>query len=228
MPRRGGGPQGRAELRLLRIEEQPAEDGAAAVVLQTDRGPVRCHWHAARRREAVLWFGGAGGGLDGPAGGLYPRLAGRLAPHGISSLRVDYRNPIDFVGCVLDALLAVGYVGAKGCDRLALVGHSAGGAVVIAAGARSEAVLGVAALSSQTYGTEDTAALHPRRLLLLHGSADEVLPDTCSRDIYRRAEEPKQLILYPGCRHGLDQCRDRVDGDLTRWLLETLGTPAGS
>ena len=214
------------EVRLLQVEERPAGDGAGAVILRTDKGRVRCLWHPAGGRFAVLWFGGAGGGLDGPAGGLYPRLAERLLPHRISSLRVDYRNPVDFVGCVLDALLAMGWVGARGCDRLALVGHSAGGAVVIAAGARSAAVAGVAALSSQTYGTHDAAALHPRRLLLLHGSADEVLPDTCSRDIYRRAAEPKELIVYPGCRHGLDQCRNRVDADLTRWLLQTLQADA--
>ncbi len=222
MPGRAGGGGGRAELRLVGVEEMPSDNGVGAVVLETDAGRIRCRWHTGGGRSAVLWFGGAGGGLDGPAGGLYPRLAVRLASHGISSLRVDYRNPVDFVGCVLDALVAIGWVATKGGERLALVGHSAGGAVVIAAGARSEAVVGVAALSSQTYGTADVAALRPRRLLLLHGSADEVLPDTCSRDIYRRAAEPKQLIVYPGCRHGLDQCRDRVDADLTRWLLETL------
>jgi alpha-beta hydrolase superfamily lysophospholipase len=218
--------ESRAELRLLEVEQRPLEDGVSHLVLHTDKGPVHCRWHGAGRREGVLWFGGAGGGLDGPAGGLYPRLAARLSGHGVSSLRVDYRNPVDFVGCVLDALLGCGYAAARGCDRLALVGHSAGGAVVIAAGARSPAVVGVAALSSQTFGTEDAPALRPRRLLLLHGSADEVVPDTCSRDIYRRAAQPKELIVYPGCRHGLDQCREQVDADLTRWLLETLGSVA--
>ena len=43
-------------------------------------------------------------------------------------------------------------------------------------------------------------------------------PPTCSRDIYQRADEPKQLLVYPGCSHGLDQCRERLDADLLRWL----------
>jgi alpha-beta hydrolase superfamily lysophospholipase len=56
----------------------------------------------------------------------------------------------------------------------------------------------------------------------MHGTADEVLPDACSRDLHRRAREPKRLILYPGCRHGLDECRAAVDRDLLAWLGEVL------
>jgi len=58
--------------------------------------------------------------------------------------------------------------------------------------------------------------------LLMHGTADEILPDACSRDIYARANDPKQILLYPGCRHGLDECRDQVDQDLLRWLKQSL------
>jgi hypothetical protein len=28
--------------------------------------------------------------------------------------------------------------------------------------------------------------------------------------------------LYPGCRHGLDECRDRLDQDLTDWIVRVL------
>jgi len=105
-----------------------------------------------------------------------------------------------------------------------LVGHSFGGAVVITAGAESNAVVGVAALSSQSYGTEAAGRLSPRPLFLGHGTADEVLPDRCSRDIYQRAKEPKRLVLYPGCRHGLDQCREDVDRDLLGWIREVVAS----
>jgi hypothetical protein len=94
---------------------------------------------------------------------------------------------------------------------------------VINAGLISEAVIAVAALSSQTAGTDQVAKLSPKPLLLVHGEADEVLPASCSQDIYARAGDPKELILYPGCLHGLDQCRDDLDRDLTRWLKEVLG-----
>lgn len=105
---------------------------------------------------------------------------------------------------------------------MALVGHSFGGAVVISAGALSDDVAAVAALSSQTYGTSLADQVSPRPLLLMHGTNDEILPDTCSRQIYERAREPKELRLYPGCRHGPDECRDQIDADLTAWLAGQL------
>jgi fermentation-respiration switch protein FrsA (DUF1100 family) len=86
--------------------------------------------------------------------------------------------------------------------------------------------VGVATLSSQTYGAGAVGRLAPRPILLIHGEADEVLPDVCSRDLYRLAGEPKELILYPGCRHGLDECRERLDHDLLDWIERTLAAPA--
>ena len=83
--------------------------------------------------------------------------------------------------------------------------------------------MAVAALSPQTTGTSDVDLLSPRPLLLIQGTADEILPDTCSRDIFDRAGEPRELILYPGCRHGLDQCREALDRDLLAWLGRVLG-----
>lgn len=170
----------------------------------------------------MIWVGGAGGGLDGPAGGLYPRIAERLAQDEVSSLRLHYREPNELPECVLDTLLGAEYLRARGRTRAVLVGHSFGGAVAIEAGAASEMVVGVAALSSQTYGTGSVRRLSPRRLLLMHGMSDDVLPDTCSRDLYRRAREPKRILLYPDCGHGLDECRDQVDGDLLEWIVGTL------
>jgi alpha-beta hydrolase superfamily lysophospholipase len=109
-----------------------------------------------------------------------------------------------------------------------LVGHSFGGAVVITAGAASEAVIAVAALSSQSAGTGAVPAVAPRPLFVAHGEDDEILPDRCSRDIYARALEPKRLVLYPECRHGLDACRDALDQDLTAWLRGVTGLDAGA
>ncbi|HSK79355.1 MAG TPA: alpha/beta hydrolase [Thermoanaerobaculia bacterium] len=212
-------------LELRRVEEGRTTDGVEALRLHTtDGGMIDCRFHQARPgNAAVLWVGGAGGGLDGPAGGMYPRLAGKLVPEGIASLRLHYRRPNDLDACVLDTLLGVAYLGARGRPRVALAGHSFGGAVVITAGAESPEVVAVAALSSQTYGTGTVGVLSPRPLLLLHGSADEVLPDLCSRDLHRRAGQPKEIKLYPRCGHGLDECRDEVDRDLAGWLLRVLG-----
>jgi alpha-beta hydrolase superfamily lysophospholipase len=128
---------------------------------------------------------------------------------------------------VLDVLLGVAYLASLGKTRVVLVGHSFGGAVVVNAGASSQAVIAVAALSSQASGTDTVGDLSPKPVIFIHGSADEVLSDHCSRDLYARAGEPKQLILYPGCRHGLDQCREALDRDLTRWLQQVLALDLG-
>lgn len=206
-------------LELRSAERTPFEEGVDQVVIQTDKGNIFCLLHPVERfHYGVVWVGGASGGLEGPAGGLYPRLSRQLASEGVASLRLDYRHPNQLLDCILDTLAGIIYLEEIGCQKVALVGHSFGGAVVISAGVASEAVVGVAAISSQSFGTDLARELSPRALLLLHGSADEVLPDTCSREIFQRAGEPRHMILYPGCGHGLDECREQVEEDLLRWL----------
>ena len=207
---------------LHRVERSPECPGADRVRLVTDAGAIPGRLHAADGDRAILWVFGAGGGLGGPAGGLYTRLGERFRPRGVTSLELDYRHPGHLQACVADALVGLGYLESLGAGWIVLVGHSFGGAVVVNAGAVSPLVVAVAALSSQTAGTAAVAALSPRPILLVHGSADEVLPDRCSRDIHARAGEPKELILYPGCRHGLDGCRESLDRDLAGWLERVL------
>jgi hypothetical protein len=200
--------------------------------LATSLGNLRCRLHAAAAiGPAVVWVFGAGGGLGGPAGGVYERLAAHLLHEEVTSLQMDYRHPGQLDHCVLDTLAGVTYlegVGLAEAGRVALVGHSFGGAVVITAGAIHESVAAVAAMSSQTYGADRVSELSPKPLLLVHGMDDEVLPDSCSRALYRAAGDTKELILYPGCRHGLDQCREELDRDLSAWLRRVLGITAPS
>ncbi len=219
-----------ARLSVLDVRRASVDDGGVeSLELLTDRGAIACRMQDALAGDAaVLWVFGAGGGFHGPAGGLYDRLGARLAPEGLASFQVAYRRPADLPDCVLDVLAALDYLAGRGRTRVVLVGHSFGGAVVISAGIASETVIAVAALSSQTAGTSAAARLAPRPLLLAHGTEDEILPDQCSRDIYARAADPKRLILYPGCRHGLDACRDALDADLGAWLRDVVGLPAPS
>jgi alpha-beta hydrolase superfamily lysophospholipase len=195
-------------------------DGVEELELQTNAGLLVARFHPIEQAtDAIIWVGGTGGGLDGPARGMYPRLAGQLAQYGIASLRLHYRRPGYLEECIMDTMLAVTYLAqARQCSRIALVGHSFGGAVVISAGALSENIAAVVAMSSQTYGTDLAPQISPHSLLVLHGTADEVLSDRCAHDIYARAKEPKKLLLYPGCRHGLDECQDQVDKDVVEWL----------
>jgi len=189
------------------------------LTLDTGSGQIRARYHHADSEYAVLWVFGTGGGLGGPAGGLYERLGSRIATEGsAASFQLDYRRPADLLPCVLDVLLGVEYLKSLGHSRVILVGHSFGGAVVISAGLRSADVIAVAALSSQTSGAGEVGELSPKPLFVAHGEDDEILPWSCSAVIFNNAGEPRTLKLYPGCKHGLDDCREELDRDLMEWL----------
>jgi alpha-beta hydrolase superfamily lysophospholipase len=212
------------EVTLESVTAHQVVDGVEELTLNTSHGGISARLHPGPAgAPAVVWVGGSGGGLDGPAWGMYPRLAARLAGQGIASLRLHYRQPNELENCVMDTLLGAEFLVQQcGYGAVALVGHSFGGAVVIAAGALSPTVKAVVAMSSQTYGTDLAPRVSPRPLLLVHGTEDEILPDACSRQIFARAKEPKELHLYPGCRHGLDECREQVDEDVVNWLVQQL------
>lgn len=203
-----------------------AKQGARGELsLVTNEGDIACRYHDAPPGDVgVVWVFGAGGGFNGPAGGLYPRLAKRLARRGIASLELAYRHAGDFISSVLDVLVGVAYLESLDRRNVILVGHSFGGAVAIAAGTTSENVIGVAALSSQTAGASSVSKLSPRPVLFVHGRTDSVLPVRCSQDLYNLAKEPKQLVLYDHCDHGLDECRNDLDRDLMAWIV-AVGDP---
>jgi pimeloyl-ACP methyl ester carboxylesterase len=135
---------------------------------------------------------------------------------------LDYRQPNVFSECVLDLLAGIAFFKETGYDPVVLVGHSFGGAVVIAAGAASSHVRGVVSLSPQTYGANMASLLSPRPLLVVHGRSDTRLPFSCAVQIYGWAREPKQLVLYDGAEHRLEECRDELEGLLSQWIPATL------
>lgn len=63
--------------------------------------------------------------------------------------------------------------------------------------------MAVAALSSQTRGAGAMAEPAPQPLLVAHGTADEVLPNTCAMDIRRSARAEGVDPVNSGCRHSL-------------------------
>lgn len=214
-----------AAMTLTEVLRGPEDEVTDLVKLVTSQGTLLGRLHPAEGDAAVLWVFGSGGGLGGPAGGLYTRLGERFQHRGVASLELDYRRPGELMACTLDVLMGVAWLGSLGKHRIVLAGHSFGGAVVISAGTRSPAVVAVAALSSQTVGTEEVGELSPRPVLFLNGESDEILSPDCSRDLFARAGHPKELILYPGARHGLDECIETLDRDLLRWLEVVLTSP---
>jgi hypothetical protein len=208
---------------LLDTERVLEAPGRERLQFVTTMGNIECHYLLAAGDAAILWVSGEGGGLGGPAGGIYTRLGGKLQRFGVASLELAYRQPGQLTNCIMDVLIGLAWLEGEGKNRIVLVGHSFGGAVVISAADISNVVVGVAALSSQTASTNAVSNLTPRSLLLIHGEADEVLLVSCSQDLYARAREPKRLVIYPGCRHGLDECRESLDLELENWLQQTLG-----
>lgn len=218
-----------AEIAIEAVAGREGADGTFELLIKTSRGEISGLLHPCEGEPgAALFLGGALGGLDGPAGGLYRLLAQTLAARergGLSGLRLHYRMPGEFLECVLDALTGLSFLKGIGARRVAVVGHSFGAAVAIKAGELSGLACGVAALSSQLYGTRTVERLG-KPLLLAHGTLDSVLDCQASRDIYERALEPKQLVLYEGAGHALTQCADEVFELLRDWLLDVAGGDA--
>ena len=199
------------------------------LVIQTSRGaiPIIVH-HAEESKLGVVWVCGARGGFGGPGPGTYMRLAEKFTEQGITSLRLDYRDPNNLPECVLDLMAGVEFFKGQDFEPVVVVGHSFGGAVVIAGGAAISHIKGVVCLSSQTYGSDLVGQLSPRPLLLVHGKSDTRLPFSCSQQIYDRALEPKQLVLYDGAEHRLEECRDDLELLLSDWIPATLAAPVST
>ena len=189
-------------------------------------GQARWHPPAADPDRAVLCVGGFDGGFSGPDG-IYEDLAAELPGTGIAVLRLDFRiktapGPID--EGTEDVLAGIAWLERWGVRRIALVGHSYGGAIVIRAAARSRAVAAIAALATQTAGIEpaDLQRLAGRPLLLIHGEADWRLPPALSRWVYQQAPDPKRLEILERATHSLRQRRSDVLDILRTWLAESL------
>lgn len=217
-PERGGAAE--LELSIQQVAVRDGGNGAYTVVLRTNRGDIPAMLNACEGGTgAVIFAGGASGGIGGPADGIFGDLAAVLAGRGVTSFRLDYRQPGEFDECVLDVMGALSFLRGIGAERTLLVGHSFGGAVVVKAGELGgSSVTGVVAMSSQLFGTADVARLSPCPLLLVHGMDDQVLEATASQIIYDRAAEPKELVLFPGAGHALTQCRDELFALLTGWI----------
>lgn len=221
------------EMEFLGIEPSAAAVGVAngfePIRLNTSRGSVPCRYlPVAGATRAVVWVTGAAGGWDSPADGLYDRLSHELAAAGIASLRVCYRNPGDLGEATLDILAGLLFLERRGIGHAAVVGHGFGGAAAIAAAAAEPVVKTVVALSTQSCGAEDAAArLAPRcSLLLLHGRSDWTVRHESARHVYSLARQPKELVVFDGAGHSLDEAAPEVYDVTREWLLTRLTSAA--
>ncbi|MFN0146463.1 MAG: alpha/beta hydrolase [Dehalococcoidia bacterium] len=211
------------ELRVLQVGAAPGDiEGTYNVTLRTTRGDINGILHPVEGGTgAIVCVGGAMGGLDGPADALYARLPGLLAEKMVTVLRLTYREPNNLEECVADVLAGCSFLKGIGGVEIGLVGHSFGGAVVIKAGELWPAVRAVVSMSPQLHGTRQVHQLG-KPLLLVHGTADTILDHAASEDIYRRAEDPKRIVLYADTGHSLIQAKEQVGKLLAEWLPARL------
>lgn len=210
------------DLRILGIEPEEEIAGARRLSIRTTRGAIPILMHAAEgASRAVVCVSGARGGFDGPAL-LYPRLGLELPAKGVTVARMNYRLPNDFTECLLDTLATLTFLKGTGHGRAALIGHSFGGAVAINAGTLSPVAVAVIAISSQLAGAHVVGELAPRPLLLIHGTADEVLPHKSSEMIFEHAGEPRRLMLFEGADHRLSDRGAELFALVDEWLAPRL------
>lgn len=200
------------------------------VKLDTQRGEIVCRYYSSNTHNpaavAVVYVTGVGGGWGTPAIGLYPRLCCSLARIGIDGLRVRYRHPTDLLESVFDTLAGIAFLREEHrIKAIGLVGHSFGDAVVIQAAVQaSEIVSTLVTLATQSYGAAHVISKlkHGTSALMIHGSDDKVLPAYCSEEVYQKAHDPKQIVLWEGAGHGLDEVSEEVYELVYDWLVNSL------
>ena len=72
---------------------------------------------------------------------------------------------------------------------------------------------------AQLYGTREVERLG-RPLLLVHGLRDDILSAECSKDIYERAGEPKEVVLLEESDHLLEHDADKIFELVKHWVIE--------
>ena len=195
-----------------------------SITISTPRGPVCGHWRPASiTRAAALLLPDS---VDAQTGSfrLFDDLAARIQRAGVCALQLEHCADSfeDRLICLLSALTALRR---QGVERTALIGWRMGAALAIAAGSASDSVTGVAALAADPSTADLVAEVAPRRLLLMHGSADTVVSSAVSRLLYARAGDPKELVIYPGERHDFSVYHDEALDKLSAWTNSLLRSP---
>jgi pimeloyl-ACP methyl ester carboxylesterase len=219
-------PEPRSPLELLdALAVQEVEITAELVHIEvyTLRGLLTLLWHGARdARHVVVTCGGGMGSTLGPAHGVYHWLGTELAPLGIATIRVGYRKPNDLSRCMHDVTAACDLASRSGGRRFVVIGHSFGGAVAVQAGVvLGEHCAGVVTLSTQSAGCECAAELGATPLLLLHGTADTILPPETSNVVQMLAGHG-EVVLLPGDNHLLTERADEVRDRVCAFVVEQL------
>ena len=113
----------------------------------------------------------------------------------------------------------------EGIEQLGFGGWSFGGAVAIQAGVIAAART-VVTFATQGYGAEVVGQLpEDSSVLLIHGDRDQTLTPYNSELVYKLAHEPKELFIFKGAGHGLDEASEEVRHLCLEWINSSLPLP---
>lgn len=209
---------------LRGMTKLPAVGPFHPLVLDTTDGIMESRlYEADQAKAAILWLGEAEGEFPSPADGLYERLAERYQSFGVTSLRLQYRNPSDFAGLSLDVLVGAFVLQQLQFERVVVVGHGIAATGAVQAGITFPFVTGVALLAPRGIEPQRVAGLSPTPLLVLHGTEDKIVPTQRSRELIDQAQEPKRIYYYQRTGHDFRESVDALTEDLTEWLNTQLG-----
>lgn len=183
--------------------------------------------HSSIQRAGVVFLSGVDGGFFEPVDGLYERVAAQLSHVGVSSIFVRYRNPGELESSVQDAVAAADYLKRLGVRRVALVGWSFGGAVIMNAAVRVPEVETVVGIAAQSRDTEAVQKFKKQSILLFHSDQDENVPYYAVQQILDEAPAgvDKRRVNLQGFDHSLSGARNSVDPVVLGWLESKLGLP---
>lgn len=196
-------------------------------------------------RAVVLVAHCCSGGNAGPAAAQFARA---FSEQGMAVLSLDLAYACDklataaFSSVVDDLALAVAQLRSTVAAPSILVGHSLGGAAVLAIAARvpeARAVVTLAAPADAAQAgdtgqrgvqvlREQIAALG-RALLVMHSPDDEVVSFANAWVIFEAASHPKSFISLDGADHQLSRLADAAyaAGVIAAWAVRYLPVPGG-
>lgn len=222
--------------------------GFEAITLDTPDGQhLKGWWHApAEDRGIVLYLHGNRQNL---AAGWRAERFRDIAAAGYGILGIEYRgfggstgHPSE-PGLIADAETAYAYIGDKAPGaKVALYADSLGTGVAVALAAERPVAglvldspyASVVRLASADYGWLPISSLlksaweSERRigsvtapLLVVHCDADRKIPLTEGKRLFDAANQPKEMIVLPGCGHvetWTDPAKAAVLNDFARWI----------
>lgn len=149
------------------------------------------------------------------------RIGGALAVRGIATLRLDFTRPAD----ASDVAAAARFLRERGQAPKLLIGHSLGGAAVLAAAGEIAEAVAVATIAAPADGLAASVHAMRKALLLFHAPLDAVVSVDSAAELFVAALHPKSYVSLDDADHHLTRRADAeyVAAVISAWASRYLG-----